>query len=245
MPQGGAAGGGRRLLPLRAGNAGPGHAAFKPALVGCAHGRLPGRRPDPPMRLLLLPACLSLSLICAAAPALAAEAGEAAPTGDSLDLSLPQSSLAGYRSDPPGTWYGDTSGVPAAETRDARALPARVGCPTSPTGEETDLTGVVEAGIGHSSRGGNSNWQAATMNYCKEYATADGGSRTVNLQLNVGSYDGPHGFHGPYGPAFGPYGPEFGHGFGAPRGSGPGWGPGPGLLQAPEPRLAPRRGSPR
>ena len=192
------------------------------------------------MRPLLLTACLALTLSCAAAPASAAGADGATPAADQLDLSLPQSARAGYRTDPPGTWYGDTSGVPATER--TRPFARRAGCPTSPTGEATDITGMVEAGIGHSKHGGNSNWQAASLNYCKEYATDDGDSRTVNVQVNVANYDGPHdihGFHGPYGP-FSPYGAGFDSGFGP--GYGPGWGPGPVLLQRdPEVRPSPRR----
>ena len=180
------------------------------------------------MRPLLLPACLALVLSCAAAPA---AADEAMPTADALDLSLPQGSRAGYRNDPPGTWYGDTSGVPAAEG--TRAFARRPACPTSPDGAQTDITGVVEAGIGHSSRGGNSNWQAATVNYCKEYATDDGGSRTVNVQVSVGNYDGPHAVHGLHGP-YGPYGAGFDAGYGP--GYRPGWGPGPLLLGEPDAR---------
>lgn len=208
------------------------------------------RHPELPMRPLLLPACLALVLSCVAAPAAAGAADEAMPGVDTLDLSLPQDARAGYRNDPPGTWYGDTSGVPAAAEQ-PRAFARRPACPTSPDGAPTDITGVVEAGIGHSSRGGNSNWQAATLNYCKEYATDDGGSRTLNVQLNVGAYDGPHdihglhGFHGPYGP-HGPYGGFGGYGTGLDQGYrpgyGPGWGPGPVLLQREaEVRPSPRR----
>ncbi len=126
-------------------------------------------------------ACFAALLCLAALPASAAD--DAA----SLDLSLPQA--AAYRSDPPGTWYGDTSGVPAGHA-DA---PVRIrrACPTAPDGSATDLTGNVRAGVGYSSHGGNSNWQGASLNYCKTYADSDGDEHTVNMQLHVDQYDGP------------------------------------------------------
>jgi hypothetical protein len=92
-----------------------------------------------------------------------------------------------YRNDPPGTWYGDTSGVPASEST---TVARRSACPTAPDGSERDVTGSVSAGIGHSSRFGNSNWQAASLNYCKESADEDGNPRSFNLRLDVGTFDG-------------------------------------------------------
>lgn len=126
-------------------------------------------------------ACLAI-LCLAIAPAFAAD--DAA----SLDLSLPQAASS-YRGDPPGTWYGDTSGVPASQAQ--APLRIRRACPTAPDGGATDLTGSVRAGVGYSSRGGNSNWQGASLNYCKTYADGDGDERTVNMQLHVDQYDGP------------------------------------------------------
>lgn len=197
-----------------------------------------GALEDRPMRIHLLTACLGLAFVATAPramadepPAMEAGSTQAVGEGDertALDLSLPQSERAGYRNDPPGTWYGDTSGVPA----DGGNLLAkrRHACPTAPDGKETDITGEFEAGIGYAKRGGNLNWQAATVNYCKEYATEDGGSGTVNVQLNVGNYDGPA---MPYGPVFGPLPP--GH-------HAPGWGPyGESYRPAPAPRPGGRR----
>lgn len=153
-----------------------------------------------------------LSCLCLATPALAA--GEGA-----LDLSLPQAGQTRYGGDPPGTYYGDTSGVPVAP-RDTAPAVRRTACPTSPDGEENAVTGSVSTGFGHS-RLGNSRFNAASVNYCREYATDDGDSRTINLQLNVGEYDGP-GYGPVYGPGYGPgpYGP-------GPYGPRPGFGPGP------------------
>lgn len=144
-------------------------------------------------------ACLAV-LCLAAVPAFAAD--DAA----SLDLSLPQAASS-YGSDPPGTWYGDTSGVPA--TRAAAPALVRRACPTAADGSPTDLTGNVRAGVGYSSHGGNSNWQGASLNYCKSYADEDGDEHTFNMQLHVDQYDGPglDPRRGPYpGPRPGPWG---------------------------------------
>ncbi|MFT3756262.1 MAG: hypothetical protein QM769_10025 [Pseudoxanthomonas sp.] len=135
----------------------------------------------------LLPFCL---LLVAPALAIAQSTADAdtAVSAEALDLSLPKATTI-YGQDPPGTWYGDTSGVPAVAaaetTRKASA------CPTAPNGEAREITGSVSAGIGYSSHGGNSNYQAARVNYCKEYATDDGDSRAVNVSISVGQFDGP------------------------------------------------------
>ena len=137
-----------------------------------------------------------LAMLCLAAmPPLAAQ--DAA----SLDLSLPQAASP-YRNDPPGTWYGDTSGTPASAA--SRPVIMRRACPTAPDGSPTDLTGNVRAGIGYSSEGGNSNWQGASLNYCKSYADDDGDGRTFNMQLHVDQYDGPGPGQG-WGPRPGPH----------------------------------------
>jgi hypothetical protein len=147
---------------------------------------------------------------CLAVLCLAALPASAADDAASLDLSLPQAASP-HRNDPPGTWYGDTSGVPAGAA-DISTIVRRA-CPTAPDGSATDLTGSVRAGIGYSSHGGNSNWQSASLNYCKTHADEDGDEHTVNMQLHVDQYDGP----GPD-PGWGPYpGPRPGPWGGAPR----------------------------
>ncbi len=129
-----------------------------------------------------------------AAPAWAQQTDASAPDAEALDLSLPQASAASYLNDPPGTWYGDTSGRPARTA--GETVVARSRCPTAPNGEERDITGNFSTGIGYSNRGGNSHWNAANINYCKERVDGDGDSRTFNININVDQYDGP-GFHGP------------------------------------------------
>lgn len=150
---------------------------------------------------------LALCCLLAGAPAAAPAAPPAdAGSAGALDLSLPDS----YRNDPPGTWYGDTSGVPGSGRQTAYAGSR---CPTSPQGEPREVTGSVAAGIGHGSGHGTSRWNAAELNYCKEYAREDGGTRTFNLNLNVGRYDGPAPYpygYGPYPYGYGPYDDGYG-----------------------------------
>jgi len=134
---------------------------------------------------------LSLGLLCVS-PAMAQE--PAAGSADALDLKLPPASIPPYPNDPPGTYYGDTSGVPAGLAASTAKIQPR--CPTSPQGEERDITGSFTTGIGYSSRGGNSHWNALNLNYCKEMADEDGDSRTFNFNLHMEQYDGP-GFYGP------------------------------------------------
>ena len=131
-----------------------------------------------------------LACLLVAVPALAEDrpaGADAATSAGKLDLSLPRSA-ADYRNDPPGTWYGDTSGVPAsAESKERGEATAR---------EEQcqgELHGSVAAGIGHASRGGNSNWQAVNLHGCKTYYNDDGEAREVGVSISVGQYDGPDG----------------------------------------------------
>ena len=145
---------------------------------------------------------------------LAALPAWAADDAASLDLSLPRAESP-YRNDPPGTWHGDTSGVPATRAAAPTTTLVRRACPTAADGSPTDLTGSVRAGVGYSSQGGNANWQGASMNYCKTYAGRDGDEHTINMQLHMDQYDGPRmgprwGLQpGPYpGPRPGPWGAQ-------------------------------------
>lgn len=154
------------------------------------------------MRLIAAPVlCLCLATL----PALAAEP-------DALDLSLPQASA--FRNDPPGTFYGDTSGVPASA---ATTLFRRNLCPTSPDGEETKVTGSVSTGMGYSSNLGSSTFGGASLNYCNTYTNDNGDERTINMRLDMNTFDGPV-----YGPEY--RGPDYRMG---PRGAEPAFGPGP------------------
>lgn len=136
-------------------------------------------------------ASLLIACLLAAAPALAEDkpAGtDTTPTAEELDLSLPKAT-SGYRNDPPGAWYGDTSGVPAsAASKEDKQVAREDQC-------EGKLHGSVAAGIGYSSRGGNSNWQAVNLNSCKTYYNDEGEAREVGVSISVGQSDG-NGWHG-------------------------------------------------
>ncbi len=159
------------------------------------------------MRLIPLAAAFALSLwLPAASAAEATTAGVATP---GLDLSVPQDGPVPTwgAGDPPGTWYGDTSGVPADEARAAAPVRRTAACPTAPDGSESTVTGSLTTGIG-TSRAGTSRFNAASVNVCREYTTDSGRSGTMNLQINVAEGDGPGMYYRPhygYGPMASPY----------------------------------------
>ncbi len=125
--------------------------------------------------------CLALS---ATGPALAQAAAE------SLDLRLPEqpnpyvaepSPQHDLPGDPPGTYYGDTSGKPAwsglAEEAAADDGKAKV-------------WGSFTTGIGHTKGYGTSHYYAAEINVSKSFGEGERKNR-VNLQINVEKGDGP------------------------------------------------------
>lgn len=126
-----------------------------------------------------------------------------AQSAESLDLKLPASSL--YGQDPPGTYYGDTSGRPAkAVTGETTIARNACGTPLEEDDGKTAVHGSVATGIGHTSGRGTSHWNAATVNLCKAYTTDEGKTGAFNLNIGVSQYDGPGlgpGYY--YGP--GPY----------------------------------------
>jgi hypothetical protein len=133
-----------------------------------------------------------LACLCAT-PAIAADDLAA------LDLALPQASI--YRNDPPGTWYGDRSGVPMPPPAASDvAIARRTACPTGADGQERPLTGAVTAGVGYSSNFGSSNYTAADLAYCKRLIGDDGSEGAVRLQMHVDRFDGPLPAYGPRGP---------------------------------------------
>ena len=133
---------------------------------------------------------LLLTCLLAIAPAMADEASapDVAASASALDLNLPQSTIG--RNDPPGTWYGDTSGTSGRANNVVRISAA---CPTSPDGEQNPFTGSVTTGMGHS-RFGNSTFAGTHLNYCKEYSNSDGKSRTLNISINASKSEGPDPF---------------------------------------------------
>ncbi|MCD0247679.1 hypothetical protein JWH04_20825 [Xanthomonas melonis] len=131
--------------------------------------------------------------------------GSAQPaSARALDLSIPQAPVQyrsdpEYSADPPGTFYGDKSG-----SRPALARPSAASIAAERAEQcQGQLHGAVETGIGYSSRGGNSNWQAANLNSCKTYYGDDGKPRQIGVSISVGRGEGP--VFGPrYVPGYGP-----------------------------------------
>lgn len=126
---------------------------------------------------------------------------EGADAAKSLDLSVPQAPIQyrvdpGYANDPPGTFYGDKSG-PVPRAPDGRIADV--------VDDKLQVHGAVEAGVGYSSRGGNSNWQAATINLSKNYTTDEGKTNRFGLNISVGQGEGPMFGPGYYGRGY--YGP--------------------------------------
>ncbi|KRG71513.1 hypothetical protein ABB29_01685 [Pseudoxanthomonas dokdonensis] len=126
-----------------------------------------------------------------------------------LDLSLPRDAAlatteTAYQADPPGTFYGDTSG------RKQTRVVTRVACP-QPVNPDNDsgLTGAVSTGIGYSEGYGTSHYNAAQINYCRTTVNDEGKPRTMNFNLHVEQGDGPF-IGGPY-DHYGPYGSPRGH----------------------------------
>lgn len=123
----------------------------------------------------------------------------AAEVGTALNTKLSEPVLfaSPYRNDPPGTWYGDKS-LPGDDEATVQAS----ACPAAADGSARPVTGSVTTGYGWSSHG-NSRYNAASVNYCKETVDEDGDGRVFNLHLDVGRYDGPGmpmGRGGPMGP---------------------------------------------
>lgn len=114
---------------------------------------------------------------------------------EALDLKLPQGSV--YSQDPPGTFYGDTSGVPVSQTNTVVARNA-CGTPLDEDDGKAAVHGSVATGIGYTKGRGNSHWNAANVNLCKTYTTDEGNTGAFNLNIGVSQYDGPG-----WGPGYG------------------------------------------
>lgn len=128
-------------------------------------------------------ALLFIVLLSPAMPAVAA--------GDStaLDLNLPEQPMftaaSPHQDDPPGTYYGDTATNPASVARPEQ------GCPIAADGSDRSVTGSVTSGVGYSSHGGSSTFNAANLNFCKGFADDQGNVRTLNVNVDLQEYDGP------------------------------------------------------
>lgn len=110
-----------------------------------------------------------------------------------LDLRVPEPAAApaaadaAAKSDPPGTYYGDTSGKPSRRDVDEAAV-ADDG--------KAKVWGSFTTGIGHSKGYGTSHYNAAEVNVSKSFGDGER-PNAVNLHIRVEQSDGP-GFGGRY-----------------------------------------------
>ncbi len=115
-----------------------------------------------------------------------------AQTAEPLDLSVPQPDLYGAgaalpAADPPGAYYGDTSGKSANGPLVRAADDGKA-----------EVWGSLTTGIGHSKAYGTSHYNAAEINVSKSLGQGER-PNNVNLQLRLEKSDGPgFGGHGPY-----------------------------------------------
>lgn len=112
-----------------------------------------------------------------------------AQTAESLDLSVPEAPVVAETTpprDPPGTYYGDTSGTPS-----------RLGQPDAEVDDgKAKVWGSFTTGIGHTKGYGTSHYNAAEINVSKSFGDGER-PNTMNLQIHVEKSDGP-GFGGRY-----------------------------------------------
>lgn len=115
-----------------------------------------------------------------------------AQTAEALDLRVPEQPAAEAAApesrDPPGTYYGDTSGLPARGDRTG---------PLEADDGQAKVSGSFTTGIGHTKGYGTSHYNALDLNVRKSFGDGDK-PNTMNLQIRVEKSDGP---------AFGPRGP--------------------------------------
>ena len=107
-----------------------------------------------------------------------------AQSAEPLDLRLPEAPVAAATSqprDPPGTYYGDTSGTPSrGGQRETKVV----------DDGKAKVWGSVTTGIGYSKGYGTSHYNAADLNVSKSFGDGERPS-TVNLQIHVEKGDGP------------------------------------------------------
>jgi hypothetical protein len=109
-----------------------------------------------------------------------------AQAAEPLDLRVPEqanpyAAEPGPQRDPPGTYYGDTSGKPAASglAEEAEADDGKA-----------KVWGSFTTGIGHSKGYGTSHFNAAEINVSKSFGDGER-KNSINLQINVEQGDGP------------------------------------------------------
>jgi len=130
-------------------------------------------------------------LLCVA---MIAAGGTAAQSADApLDLRVPEPAAAPAatdavaKSDPPGTYYGDTSGRPSRRAWDEPAVE---------DDGKAKVWGSFTTGIGHTKGYGTTHYNAAEVNVSKSFGDGER-PNAFNLQIRVEQSDGP-GFGGRY-----------------------------------------------
>lgn len=122
-------------------------------------------------------------------------AADAAAQSDDtpLDLSVPEQTAAPAAADavaegdPPGTYYGDTSGKPSRPETDETA---------AADDGKAKVWGSFTTGMGYSKGYGTSHYNAAEVNVSKSFGDGEH-PNAFNLHIRVEQGDGP-GFGGPY-----------------------------------------------
>jgi|APMI01.1.fsa_nt_gi hypothetical protein len=135
---------------------------------------------------MMKPTLLMAISLLAIAPAFAAESGQSdVSSAKTLNLNAPAQSsntyppiAAGDSNMPPGSYPYDPATRFAAPYAAAQAQPADT-CDSKPHGS-------VTAGIGYSSRMGNSNFQAAQFNTCKRYYDDNGNAHQIGISIGIG-----------------------------------------------------------
>jgi hypothetical protein len=124
-------------------------------------------------------------LLCMAMAATGAVAAQSA--GTPLDLRVPEPAAApaatdaAAKSDPPGTYYGDTSGRPSRRAWDEPAVE---------DDGKAKVWGSLTTGIGHTKGYGTSHYNAAEVNVSKSFGEGES-PNAFNLQIRVEQGDGP------------------------------------------------------
>jgi hypothetical protein len=106
-------------------------------------------------------------------------------TAQPLDLSVPAPATpaaANTSADPPGIYYGDTSGKPAARRLRDEARAAR-------DDGKAQVWGSVSTTVGHAEGVGTTWWNSANVNVSKAFG--ENNQNRATISIDVGTQDGP------------------------------------------------------
>ncbi len=108
-------------------------------------------------------------------------------TAQPLDLSVPASATTaaadpGAPADPPGTYYGDTSGKPAARRFEDDDRAVR-------DDGKAQVWGSVSTTVGHAESVGTTWWNSANVNVSKAFG--ENNQNRATISIDVGTQDGP------------------------------------------------------